>query len=359
MSSSGDGGKPAQLGLVDMGDIRFYDDPAYYPPSFNTSDLASYTGSFSEMVLNVAWQQLQPTQGGALDTAVIDSAIAAVTAYNAQHGTDLGIKLRVWGGYQAPEWAKNIDGPPITITGQATVDPYIYNARTIGRFWTADYVDAWSSLQNQLASRYDSNPLIRGISQTAGASATDEPFVSLQQRGAVSARPPHRTVNQIDQVQAAGYNDAAQMLTLRAAIADYAQWSHDAARLHDEPVPPVRQRQRAIDPQLHARRPAAGAELHPHGPGRQSRPERPDLLLPHLPLCPDDGGRRARSRGDASQLPDRFAGHACGERKLRQLSELHRAGGRLAQRRRQRHAVERRQYRALELLGTEPAPPAS
>ena len=149
MSSSGEGGKPAQLGLVDMGDIRFYDDPAYHPPSFNTSDLASYTGSFSEMVLNVAWQQLQPTQGGALDTAVIDSAIAAVTAYNAQHGTNLGIKLRVWGGYQAPEWAKNIDGPAVTITGKATVDPYICNARTIGRFWTADYVDAWSGLQNR------------------------------------------------------------------------------------------------------------------------------------------------------------------------------------------------------------------
>ena len=224
MSSSGEGGKPAQLGLVDMGDIRFYDDPAYYPPSFNTSDLASYTGSFSEMVLNVAWQQLQPTQGGALDTAVIDSAIAAVTAYNAQHGTNLGIKLRVWGGYQAPEWAKNIDGPAVTITGKATVDPYIYNARTIGRFWTADYVDAWSGLQNQLASRYDNNPLIRGISQTAGASASDEPFVSLNNAAPVSNAPNAPTVNQINQVQAAGYSDAAQMLTLRAAIADYAQW---------------------------------------------------------------------------------------------------------------------------------------
>ena len=126
MSSSGEGGKPAQLGLVDMGDIRFYDDPAYYPPSFNTSDLASYTGSFSEMVLNVAWQQLQPTQGGALDTAVIDSAIAAVTACNAQHGTNLGIKLRVWGGFRRRSGPRTSMGRRITITGKATDDPYIY-----------------------------------------------------------------------------------------------------------------------------------------------------------------------------------------------------------------------------------------
>ncbi len=190
------------------------------------------------MVLNVAWQQLQPTQGGALDTAVIDSAIAAVTAYNAQHGTNLGIKLRVWGGYQAPEWAKNIDGPAVTITGQATVDPYIYNARTIGRFWTADYVDAWSGLQKQLASRYDSNPLIRGISQTAGASASDEPFVSAQHR-----RPRCRT----DPTAAdgePGQPGAGRGLQRRRPDAHAARRDrrlcpvgHDAARLHDEPVP--------------------------------------------------------------------------------------------------------------------------
>jgi hypothetical protein len=224
MSTSGDGGKPAQLGLVDMGDIRFYDDPNYYPPSFNTSDLASYTGSFSEMVLNVAWQQLQPTEGGALDTSVIDSALAAVNAYNTQNGTNLGIKLRVWGGYTAPDWAKNIDGPPITVTGEAEVDPAVYTPQTIGRFWTADYIDAWTSLQNALAARYDSNPVIRGISQTAGAAATDEPFVPLRTNAALQP-PSTGTVNQVAQLQAGGYTDAAEMLTLRAAIADYSQWS--------------------------------------------------------------------------------------------------------------------------------------
>ena len=71
-----------------------------------------------------------------------------MTAYNAQHGANLGIKLRVWGGFTAPDWAKNIDGPALTITGKATVDPTVYNPQTIGRFWTADYVDAWNGLQN-------------------------------------------------------------------------------------------------------------------------------------------------------------------------------------------------------------------
>jgi T5SS/PEP-CTERM-associated repeat protein len=222
MSSSGDGDKPAQSGLVDMGDIGFYSSNS--PDvlvTFTIADLANYPGSFSEIVLNVTWAQLQSAAGGPLETAFIDDAISAINAYNAANGTNVGIKLRVWGGYVAPDWAKNIDGPPITITGQHTVDQN-FTPQTIGRFWTADYIAAWTSLQNQLAAAYDNNPVIRGISQTAGASATDEPFVPLKGDAALQGGG---TVNQVAELQAGGYTDAAQQLTLRAAIADYAQWS--------------------------------------------------------------------------------------------------------------------------------------
>src|SRR5690349_19217607 len=134
-----------------MGIISFYNYPTTTPagtPSFTLSDLASFKGSFSEMVLTVTWAQLQATEGGPLDTSAVDSAIAAVNAYNAQNGTDVGIKLRVWGGYTAPDWAKNIDGAPITVTGEAEVDPNVFTPQTIGRFWTADYIAAWTGLQN-------------------------------------------------------------------------------------------------------------------------------------------------------------------------------------------------------------------
>src|SRR6266436_6280618 len=165
----------------------------------------------------------EAAQSGLLDTAFIDNAISAINAYNVANGTNVGIKLRVWGGYVAPDWAKNIDGPPITITGQHTVDQN-FTPQTIGRFWTADYIAAWTSLQNQLAATYDNNPVIRGISQTAGASATHEPFIPLKGDATVSAGSSV-TVNQVAELQAGGYTNAAQQLTLRAAIADYAQWS--------------------------------------------------------------------------------------------------------------------------------------
>ena len=228
MSTSGDGGKPAQLGLVDMGVIQFYNLPQSNPanqPTFTISDLNNYPGSFSEMVLNVTWNQLQSTQGGPINFSPIDSALATVAQYNAQHGASLGVKLRVWGGFTAPDWVKNIDGPALTIIGESIVDPTVVAPQTIGRWWTADYVDAWNSLQNALANRYDSNPLVRGISQTAGMSASDEPFVPLKTAAPVSADPTQPTVNQVNTTQRAGFTDAAEMLTLRAAIADYAQWS--------------------------------------------------------------------------------------------------------------------------------------
>ncbi|MBV8410386.1 MAG: hypothetical protein JOY64_22360, partial [Alphaproteobacteria bacterium] len=223
MSSSGDGGKPAQTGLVDMGNISFYN-LAGVTPTFTLSDLASFTGAFSEMVLNVTWNELQPDGPNSLTTTAIDNAIAAVNSYNQQNNTHLGIKLRVWGGFTAPAWAQNIDGPPITITGQSSVDPGVFTPQTIGRFWSADYIAAWTNLQNQLAQRYDNNPTVFGISQTAGAAATDEPFVPMMTKAPIS-KGSSTTVNQVAELQAGGYTDQAEMLTLRAAISDYAQWS--------------------------------------------------------------------------------------------------------------------------------------
>ena len=131
----------------------------------------------------------------------------------------------MWGGFTAPIWVKEINGAPITVTGQNAVDPGSYAPQTIGRFWTADYINAWQNLQNALATKYDGMAIIRGISQTAGAYATDEPFVPLQTNAAVSSNPADGTVNQIAQLQMGGFNDAGEMLTLRAAIADYYQWS--------------------------------------------------------------------------------------------------------------------------------------
>ena len=121
--------------------------------------------------------------------------------------------------------------------GQASVDPNVFTNQTIGRVWTADYVAAWTSFQNALAAAYDGNPVIRGISQTAGAAATDEPFVPLQSMAPLSPDPGAPTVNQTAALQAGGYTDAAQMLTLARGDRGLFAMVDDAARLHHEPLP--------------------------------------------------------------------------------------------------------------------------
>ena len=78
MSSPYDGFKPAQTGLVDMGNISFYNTGA--TPIFNLAEVEPYGSSFSELVLNVTWAQLQPTANGPVVTSAIDSAIAQVTS---------------------------------------------------------------------------------------------------------------------------------------------------------------------------------------------------------------------------------------------------------------------------------------
>jgi hypothetical protein len=121
-----------------------------------------------------------------------------------------GIKLRVWGGFTAPDWAKSIDGPPITITGQALAVRQVYSPQTIGRFWSADYIDAWTAVQQELAKRYDDKAIIRSISNTAGAAASDEPFVPLFDSAALGPEPGAPTVSQPYELLAGGYSDAAK-----------------------------------------------------------------------------------------------------------------------------------------------------
>ena len=230
MNGSDDGWKPVQSGLVDMGFNHFYDD-ADLQPTFLLSDLANAGGAISEMVLNVTWAELEPTSGQ-FNYAAINSAVNAVSAYNTSHGTDIGIKLRVWGGVVAPDWVKNLDGPPVATSGKATIDPTNYGSRTFPKVWTADYNEAWLELQTDLATHvtgggsvtYDGNPIIRGISQTAGITASDEPFVSLPTSAPISSGAT-QGVDQFGALVSGGYSDYAEMLTLRAAIASYAAWA--------------------------------------------------------------------------------------------------------------------------------------
>jgi hypothetical protein len=117
----------------------------------------AYTSVVRGFVVNVSWASLQPTRGGPIvHPNEIDKAIAEAQASN------MALKLRVRAGIDAPEWAKHLDGTPVTFHySAATAGKSGQVAGTVGRFWTPQFGAAYQDLQNKLAAAYDNVPQVR------------------------------------------------------------------------------------------------------------------------------------------------------------------------------------------------------
>jgi len=201
--------KPPIRGLVSMGAFRFVSNGK--DPDNTLAPLDAKAGIFGGMVVIATWKQLQPTPNAEIGDA-IDKALAEVRAYNERNPQKpVAVKLRVWGGFEAPEWAMHLGGGgPIHVTHNE-------KARTLGHFWTPAYRHAWAQLQEKLAAKYDHLPLIREVSVTQCMSFTAEPFYLPDEP---SVKRP---------LLAAGYHDGAHRQCLENAIADYGAWK--ASRL--------------------------------------------------------------------------------------------------------------------------------
>jgi hypothetical protein len=209
--------KPPIRGLVSMGAYRFVSIGGQ--PVNTMAPLNKKPGIFGGIVVVPSWQQLQPKPNGPLVSTVIDRMLTQIRAYNTRHPTQpLAVKLRVWGGFMAPAWAKRIGGAPITATHSGHV-------RTVGRFWSPAYRAAFANLQKLLAAKYDSEPLIREVSVTQCMSFTAEPFFV----------PTSPTEDVITKLRAAGFNDADFKSCLTNAVSDYAPWKQSRIVLSVNP----------------------------------------------------------------------------------------------------------------------------
>jgi hypothetical protein len=198
--------KPPIRGLVSMGAYRFVG--AGGDPVNTLEPLNAKPGIFGGLVVIASWKQLQPTpQSDIGDSNVIDQALAQVRAYNERNpDKPLGVKLRVWGGFEAPDWAKQLGGAPIETM-------YNNKPRIVGSFWSPAYRQAWARLQQQVAARFDKQPLIREVAVTSCMSYTAEPFFVPTADGVMAP------------LRAAGFTDAAYRDCLTNAVADYAPWT--------------------------------------------------------------------------------------------------------------------------------------
>lgn len=200
------GMKRPLTGLIDMGVQTSYAPDRPFP-TVSTDAITPYAGSFGGIVVNEGWAQLEPTPGHEKWND-LDASLDAVSTWNTDHpSTPVGVKLRIFGGDEAPAWAKTLGGSPITIITNGL-------HRTFGRWWTSPYGQAWSSFQHSLAARFDRNPLVRAVSVSSCATLTGEPFVINISRSAI------RTM------VAAGWTSQAQQRCLQGALADYSGWQH-------------------------------------------------------------------------------------------------------------------------------------
>ncbi len=159
-------------GILDRGSLG---SASYSVPS--GAGVAALNG----VVANISWAQLQPTQGGPIvHPNQLDNALSAVAAYNKSHSNQLEVKVRIFAGIDAPNWAKTIDGwnPVNTCNNQGSP------CGTFGPFWTADYDNAYKTFMTELASAtdplgytYDSEPLLHDVTIAQCMTTFAEPFM--------------------------------------------------------------------------------------------------------------------------------------------------------------------------------------
>jgi hypothetical protein len=202
--------KPPLEGLAAMGAIGFIFRGSTPDNDATLGSIELASEAITGMVVNISWAQIEP-QPGQLDTTTIDRILAGAAAYNSRHpAAPIRLKFRVYGGPQAPDWAKNLGGPPLNasrvLPGRAPVPI------RIGRFWSEEYNQAWSGLQHRLAARYDANPLVSEVSDTACSSETGEPEII----------PPDST-SQANLI-AAGFTHQAFISCLQNSYMAYSGW---------------------------------------------------------------------------------------------------------------------------------------
>ena len=203
-TAAAESAKPPLSGLVSMGAYQFV---VHATDPDNTLEyLNAKPGIFGGIVVLASWRELQPSPSSEIPANnTIDRALEQVRVYNERNPRKLlGVKLRVWGGFVAPQWAMEIGGRPINVIHK--------KPRTLGRFWSPPYRKAWAQFQELLAARYDGDPLIREVAITSCMSFTAEPFFL----------PGEPTVAQ--PLEAAGVKPFQYKQCLKDALQDYAPW---------------------------------------------------------------------------------------------------------------------------------------
>jgi len=210
-STGGQGAvKPPLRGLISMGAYKFRQE--YGEPDNSLDTVRKKPELLQGIVILATWRSLEKSAtSGLSENNEIDQGLAEVRKYNSEHPTaPLAVKLRVWGGFFAPDWVIEESGGPINV-----IDTNFRNVerpRVLGHVWSDAYRKEWAHLQELLAAKYDSDPLIREVAVTSCQMKTAEPFIVDTHEGSIKP------------LRDAGLTDAAYKACLDGIVKDYAPW---------------------------------------------------------------------------------------------------------------------------------------
>lgn len=186
---------------------------SYYPDVVNGFVVKNYDSSKTDLT----WAQLQPQKDGAIvSDNTIDRAIANVK------GTPVKLKLRIYAGFGAPEWAKNL---PVTSGKQGPFQICNSNSSpavcgTVGHFWEENFRLAYKDFMAKLAAKYDSVPEVADIVMTACSTTYGEPTL----------RQPTNEAN-LESYRSAGYNEAGNRACMHDMIVAHDVWQQTRSSL--------------------------------------------------------------------------------------------------------------------------------
>lgn len=197
-------------GLISMGAYKFA--PFLDEPDNSLDTVRAKAGLLQGIVILASWRSLEPTPtSGLADNNEIDQGLANVRKYNHDYpDTPLAVKIRVWGGFWAPDWVMEDSGGKIPLVH--TNFRGVQKNRTVGHVWDDKYHWHWAHLQELLAAKYDRDPLVHEVAVTSCMMFTAEPFN-------LDSRPPA-----LDPLRQAGMTDAAYQGCLNEIVDDYAPW---------------------------------------------------------------------------------------------------------------------------------------
>lgn len=175
------------------------------------------------VVINVGWHQLQDASntGTTIKSPnIIDRVLDEIRSMNsATPGLDMKAILRVFAGIRVPDGVRNLAPGPLLVK-----DSYDGKENLMGPFWTPAFAQAYAALQQGLAARYDSEPLITGNVMSQCSLFYPEPYI--RDIGTVGNPADQmgdgKTTGQ--RLLAAGYTDAANDVALQQMFTAHSVW---------------------------------------------------------------------------------------------------------------------------------------